>query len=445
MGSTPLPRTTPTNVRWLIVAMLTIIVALAQFNRVSMSVAGKQFIQQKMFSEEEMGLVYSTFLLIYTIGMVPGGWFIDRIGPRAAMTAMGLCFGFCVILTGALGWVGPAISSMLLPLLLIRGLAGAMSVPLHPGAARAVSLWLPTGQRSTANGTITAGALVGIALTYPVFGWLMDQTSWQTAFVLSGLALMILAMIWWTLSADNPTEHTWTNSAERELVAKSELSQPRVRTGFQDILRLFQNRRLVLLTLSYGAVNYLQYLFFYWIEYYFTKVHHQSDSESRQTAFLISMAMAFGMLSGGCVADWLCRKLGQTLGSRIMAVTGFGLAALFSLLGAFASDPQLSAFWFALSLGTLGLAEGIFWTTAPILEKRNGGLACALMNTGGNGIGMLGPIVTPILAARFGWEAGIVVGCIVCGIGGLLWLAIRSEASEFGPQNTTGSKKIILD
>ena len=39
-----------------------------------------------------------------------------------------------------------------------------------------------------------------------------------------------------------------------------------------DVLGLFRNRSLVLLTLSYGAYSYVQYLYFYWIEYYFGKV-----------------------------------------------------------------------------------------------------------------------------------------------------------------------------
>src|SRR6516165_9190271 len=174
--SDPSPVSRPTNVRWVVVGLLMGLAFLAHFNRVGIAVAGKQhFIGPGKLSEGQMGLVYSAFLLVYTAGMLPGGYLIDRIGPWRAMAAMGVGLGFCAALTGTLGWSGLAVPAMLLPLLVIRGAAGAASVPLHPGAARAVSLWTPLRERSTANGLVTAGALVGIALTYPVFGALMDR------------------------------------------------------------------------------------------------------------------------------------------------------------------------------------------------------------------------------------------------------------------------------
>src|SRR3954468_316996 len=93
----------PTNVRWMIVLLLMGFTFLGHFNRVSISVAGSErFIGPGGLTKEEMGLVYSAFLLVYTIGMLPGGWLIDRLGPKFALTGMGLGMGLCVVLTGML-------------------------------------------------------------------------------------------------------------------------------------------------------------------------------------------------------------------------------------------------------------------------------------------------------------------------------------------------------
>jgi MFS family permease len=418
----------------MIVGLLMGLAFLAHFNRLGISVAGKQhFIGPDKLSEEQMGLVYSAFLLVYTVGMLPGGYLIDRVGPRRAMTAMGVGLGFCAALTGTLGWSGLAVHAMLLPLLVIRGIAGAASVPLHPGAARAVSLWTPLRERSTANGLVTAGALVGIALTYPVFGGLMDRVGWPSAFVIAGTTLVIFALLWYALAADDPAGHRWANHAERELVAGGGTAPPRTRATLREALALFRNRSLVLATLSYGALGYVQYMFFYWIEYYFSKVLRLPDSESRQAAFVVTMAMAVGMAVGGRVADGLCRGLGFAAGCRVVALGGMGLSAGFCLLGVRMTDPQAVVWCFALALGALGLCEGIFWTTAPALEPRNGGLACAVLNTGGNGIGLLAPIVTPVLGLRYGWEMAVVVACVVCAVGGLLWLGIDTRSVREEP------------
>ncbi len=433
----PSPSPRPTNVRWMIVVLLMGFTFLSHFNRVSISVAGKEhFIGPEKLSEEQMGLVYSAFLLVYTIGMLPGGYLIDRVGPRRAMAAMGVGLGFCAALTGTLGWSGLAIPAMFIPLLLIRGVAGAWSVPLHPGAARAVSLWTPLGERSTANGLVTAGALVGIALTYPVFGWLMDRVGWPSAFIIAGTTLMLFALLWYALAADDPASHPWSNAAERELVAGAGSTPARTRATFREVLGLFHNRSLVLATLSYGALSYVQYMFFYWIEYYFGKVLQLPDSESRRAAFTVTIAMAVGMAAGGWVSDRLCRWLGFRRGCQMMAITGMGLSAGFSLLGVLTANPDAVVLCFALALGSLGLCEGIFWTTAPALEPRNGGLACALLNTGGNGVGMLAPIITPMLGKEYGWDSAVVVACVICGVGGLLWLGIGTPEPAGEPEET---------
>src|SRR5207245_3115655 len=136
------------------------------------------------------------------VGRLPGGWRIGRLGPRWGLVGMGIGLGFCAALTGVLGVFGLAVAALYVPLLVIRGVAGLSSITLHPGAARAVSLWFPLSGRSAANGLVTAGALVGIAVTYPGFGWLMDELDWPRAFLVSGAALAAAGLAWAALPAD---------------------------------------------------------------------------------------------------------------------------------------------------------------------------------------------------------------------------------------------------
>jgi MFS family permease len=417
-----------TNVRWLIVIMLMGFTFLGHFNRVSISVAGNErFIGTEGMSKEKIGLVYSAFLVAYTILMLPGGWVIDRLGPRLALTGMGLGMGFCVALTGSLGWLGLPIVSLWLPLLAVRGLAGAVSVPLHPGAARSVSLWVPLTSRATANGLVTAGALVGIAVTYPGFGFLMDWLDWPLAFVVSGATMMVFALVWCVVATDDAAGHSWVNAAKGNLEQANVSQLSRSKVSIRDVLSMFRNWGLILLALSYAALSYFQYLFFYWIEHYFEKELELPVTESRQAAFTVTMAMAIGMACGGLFSDFICRWFGRRWGCRGMALTGMGLSALFAWLGVSAQDPSQVVVLFSLALGSLGLCEGIFWTTAPLLEKRSGGLACAFLNTVGNAGGLLAPIFTPWIGHHYGWTTAIAVACLVCGAGALLWFGINSE------------------
>jgi ACS family D-galactonate transporter-like MFS transporter len=457
----PLSDPQPTHVRWLIVSMLMGFAFLGHFNRVSISVAGNEKLTKRssaqlvalsagepgdksideaameprdVLSNQQMGWVYSTFLIVYTLGMLPGGWVIDRLGPRVALTGMGLGMGFCVIATGVLGWLGLPVESLFIPLLLIRGVAGAVSVPLHPAAARSVSLWVPLSTRSTANGLVTAGALIGIAVTYPGFGWLMDRLDWPTAFVVCGTTMMLFSIVWYLLSADDAASHSWTNAAEKNLLPTNERLSPRTRASMRDFLRLFLNGKLFLLALSYAALSYFQYLFFYWIGMYFETELKLPVTESRRAVFTVTIAMAIGMAVGGIATDWLCRLFGRRWGCRAMAMFGMGFSALCAWMGIATKDPVQIVFLFSLALGALGLCEAIFWTTAPLLEKRSGGLACAFLNTVGNAGGLLAPIFTPWIGEHYGWTYSIAVASIVCGIGAVLWFWIDpGESSDVQP------------
>lgn len=427
----------PTNIRWFIVAMLMGFTFLGHFNRNGITVAAKaHFIGEGLLSEVQMGQVYSAFLWIYTLCMLPGGWVIDLIGPRRAMTAMGLGLGFCVVLTGALGEFGKPIASLFLPLLCVRGIAGAFSSPLHPGAARSVSLWLPLTSRSTANGLVTAGALIGISVTAPGFGWLMDRFSWQAAFMISGGAMMVFSVVWFLLATDEAVGHPRTNLAEKELLALNSVPSSGTRVSLSDFVSLFRNRGLVVLACSYAAYSYFQYLFFYWIDFYFGKQLQLPDNESRRATFIVMMAMAIGMAFGGVLTDQVSRRIGVRLSYRSIAMFGMLVSAACAWLGISANDPNDVILLFSLALAALGMCEGIFWTSAPALEPAKGGIAGAFLNTIGNLGGSLAPILTPLIAGYHGWPAALGVACCTSVLGAVLWIWIDAGAERTA---TTGS------
>src|SRR5690349_11838883 len=134
--------------RPLILALLMALCFMNHFNRASMASAGdERLIKQFNISPEAMGWVYSAFLIVYTICMVPGGLFIDRFGPRVALMLMGFGTAFFCAITGAVGWGLAGASQVWLTLLVVRSSMGLFTAPLHPGCARAASNWFPKGQR----------------------------------------------------------------------------------------------------------------------------------------------------------------------------------------------------------------------------------------------------------------------------------------------------------
>jgi ACS family D-galactonate transporter-like MFS transporter len=375
------------------------------------------FIPKFGISETQMGWVYTAFLIVYTIGMLPGGWLIDRIGSARALTIYGLTMGAFVVLTGTLGWLTSSPESLWIGLLVIRSCAGLCNAPLHPGAAHVVSDLMSPRSRATANGMVTAGALIGIAFSYPTFGWLMDRLNWPLAFVASGLMLMAYSLVWRRMTQPITTGSAW-NSTSATDAGDSE-------AGWH----LLWHRNLWLLSLSYAAYGYFQYLFFYWMDYYFKSVLHVPDVEARWASFWIMLAMGAGMAVGGVSTDFVCRRLGNARGRRAIVVVGMGFGAVFGLLGVNVTGQINVAMCLAISMAALGMCEGVFWTTATDIGGKSRGFSGAFMNTGGNVGGLISPVLTPMMAQQLGWPGAITVACVIAAFGGAVWFAIRLPES----------------
>ena len=413
--------------RWSIVLLLMALAGMAHFNRIAITVAGAEvFIGEGGIGEIRMGWVYTAFLIVYTLGMIPGGWLIDRIGPVRALTVLGLAMGTFAGLTGLLGWVAHTPLQLWIGLLAIRGFAGLWNTPLHPGAAHVVSDVMPPSRRATANGMVTAGALIGIAFCYPVFGLLIDRLTWPWAFFVSGAALVGFGVVWHLTASRLVPSHA------------PALATPSMRAPVD--WSILKRRELWLISLSYTAFGYFQYLFFYWMDYYFKDVLHIDKVDARIDSFWITLAQAAGMALGGLCTDSICRWIGVARGRRVIVMTGMGIAALAALVAVSARSESNVVLALAVSMGALGMCEGVFWTTATDIGGRNRGLVAAFMNAFGNFGGLLSPTLTPVLAqSSLGWPGAITVACAIVAAGGFVWYWITPMPRGSDGTSTPGA------
>jgi len=410
-----------------IVALLMLMVALGHFNRVGISVAGAERIMpQYGLNPTEMGKVYSAFLLAYTLAMLPGGWLLDRFGPRRMLMAFAFGSAAFVALTGCVGLAFRESHAVWLGLVVVRLILGAFNAPLHPSAARMVFEHAPPAARATANGMVTMAACLGVAFTYYGLGELIDRVDWPIAFLVCG-GLTLAAATVWTFATRA------TVKAPSRRVAAGE-SPPEAGAMW----RTLTSRGVVFVTLSYTAQGYFQYLFFYWIEYYFETVQKQGVEVARQYSTVVMLMMGAGMVFGG----WLTDRASGWFSSRgrrgLVPASGMIASGVIFELGLLSPDPRIILVAFALAAACLGACEGAFWTTIVELGGRFGGAAGGLMNTGGNIGGTLSPYLTPLLSGFFaanygselGWRYSLAVAGGVSILGALLWIGVDSRPTD---------------
>jgi MFS family permease len=447
--SAPDAKRHPTSVRWQILAVLLAFSFMSWFNRVSMPVAYDERIRaERGIPETEIAYVYSALLFGYMLCMTPGGWLADRYGARRALTVMGLGSALFVALTGAVGLTALSMRATVAALLVVRAALGIFTAPIYPGSGHAIARWFPARQRAGANGAVMAAALLGIAACYHAFGALLDLFDWPAAFGLTGAITALLAVLWAWYARDLPAQHPKVNPAELHWIRADDLDGPPCDATSKAIVAadvdlplqaapataewgarrtLLTNRSLIFLTLSYAAVGYFEYLFFFWMHYYFEEVLKLGKYESRHYATILYLAMAAGMLLGGWLADYLALAWGRRRGRAAVVVGGMlGGAALLGG-GLLTTQPGWIVLWFALALAGVGATEGPMWATALELGGRRGATAAGIFNTGGNAGGVLAPVLTPLVSDAYGWPCGIGLGSLVCLAGVCLWWWISPE------------------
>jgi MFS family permease len=405
--------------------LMMLVVALAHFNRISMSVAGaEKIIGPDFISETQMGWVYSALLITYTLCMIPGGWFADRFGPRAAWMVLGFGSVVFIALTGVVGLVWTTPIALWLALLAVRGLLGVVFAPLHPTGARLVGNWVPPSGATLANGLTVGAAMVGIASTYFVFGKLMDTVGWPGAFLVASGVTLAVAFLWSLLGADHPPGGA--DCLDKALI---DVRHP---PRFAELLR---HRSLLCLTLSYAALGYFEYLFFYWAQYYFEKIQHLPKDQGRLYTTILTLAMGVGMVAGGWLTDRARSAFGARRGLAVVPVAGLLLSAVAVVVGLLTETPQVVLVAFTVAMAAAGASEGVFWTASVDIGGRSGGTAAGILNTGGNAGGLLAPILTPVISAYLGWKAGFGMASVVSIVAAALWWGIDpSDRLDLPPE-----------
>jgi MFS family permease len=391
-----------------LIALMVAFSVMSYFDRTIMSIAGPQIMKEFDLSTTQMGSIYSAFTLSYAILMIPGGRVVDRLGPRLTLLLMGLSAALFTGLTALAGKPGLGSLVGVVPALLaIRLGLGIGTAPLYPACARMSAQWIPLAHQGRVQALIIAGSSVGGAVSPILFAWLMGLYQWRISFCIAAIATAALAAIWFWSVRDRPAE-----------IHPGERSNGSVRKRPPSAwLRLFTDRNLMLLTTAYLALGYFQYIFFYWIYYYFGHVRQMGFRQSARYTTVVFITMAIMMPLGGWISDRLTRSYGAKLGRRVVPMAGLSLGAVLLYAGTIAPGTAATVLSLALATGFVSWCEGPFWASAIELAGEQVGAACGILNTGGNVGGFLAPILTPYIASRSGWSWGLYSGSFVAVLG----------------------------
>ncbi|MDR0352081.1 MAG: MFS transporter [Opitutaceae bacterium] len=178
--------------RWFVLALLFCVSFLNYLDRTTLSV-----LQETLIAEPTLGLdqsrygdIVNAFLLCYAGALMLSGWVVDKIGPRAALLIFA---GLWSVAT-----IGCGLAHGFAMLFVFRALLGVAEPGLAPVSIRVATAWAPRHNRGLYMNLCSVGGSVGNIATASIVVWLTATAgTWRHAFVLPGLAGLLIAAVWW--------------------------------------------------------------------------------------------------------------------------------------------------------------------------------------------------------------------------------------------------------
>ena len=422
------------RVRWFLVFWLFVLSAVAYLDRVNLSIAGAKLTEEFAISNQQLGFVFSAFLLGYALFQTPAGWLADRFGPRRVLTAGVVWWGVFSALTAS---ISHRISNVVMALLVLRFLLGAGEAIIYPASNQFVARWIPRNERGKANGFIFAGVGIGAGVTPPLIFFLMLHYGWRSSFLVSALIGLAVGAIWFIAARDTPEAHPAVSSHELAFIEQGILDAGAPESGgLVPWSRILASRNVWILSLAYFCFGYVAWVFFSWFYLYLAKVRGLDLKASAHYATLPFLAMAVCSPLGGAISDALTKRFGPRLGRCSVAVLGFVLTAIFIILGSAAHDTRVASLVLAGGAGALYLSQSAFWAVSADLGGKSSGSLSGFMNMANQIGGMITVSLTPFLADRFGWSAGFNVAAAAACLGGIAWLFVNPGLSLSPPSRT---------
>ena len=385
-----------------LIPILMLLWVMAWIDRVNVSFAKLQMMDELRFSDAVYGLGAGIFFIGYLIFEVPSNLLLQRIGARGTIARIAIGWGAtCALMSLA---ATPAAFYAL------RFLLGAFEAGFFPGVILYLTLWFPSDRRAKVFGIFMSSVALSGVFGGPLAGFIMSAlhtylglSGWQWLFILEGVPTMLIGVFCLFYLTNRLQEAHWLSPAERAAVA-ADLERDHVLLGSREhqFGSVIRDRRLWVFTAIYFCVIIANATVAFWGP---SIIREAGVADIPTIGWIVSGASLLGsatMILNGFIADRTGRPLVLCVLSLLVASAALGTMAAFLHSS---SVITIVAFAFALA-GAYGTIP-VFWQMPNRLfagTAAAGGIA--VINSFGNLGGFLAPYGLGITASQTGDVAG---------------------------------------
>jgi ACS family glucarate transporter-like MFS transporter len=409
------PAQAPTHVRYWVIVFAVALAVVTYIDRVCISQAAPLITRDLGFSREQMGAVFSAFVLAYALFEIPGGYLGDRMGARRVLMRIVVWWSFFTAATG-FAW---NFTSMVVT----RFLFGAGEAGCFPNLTKSFTTWLPPEERVRAQGILWMSARWGGAFTPLLVMQVLRWMSWRQAFMVFGGIGLIWAVLFFRWYRDNPRDNKSINPAELRMIEESQ----HLASSHSDVPWgvFVRSRQVWMLCFQYFCLSYGWYFYITWLPTYLHEARHLSLDNG-------AMLSTLPLFLGGCgsfVCGILYPRVNRWTGDvgksrRLMACIGFAGATGFLILSSLLGDPT----WAMIVMGIASFSNDLVmpgsWAACMDVGGKYAGTLSGTMNMMGNLGGVVSPIVIGYILTHTNnnWSLTFYVSAAVYFAGIFFWL-----------------------
>src|SRR4051812_930170 len=381
----------------------------------------------------EMGWVFTAFQLAYGLFEIPTGRWADRVGTRSVLARIVIWWSVMTMATAA--------AANYVMMLAIRFLFGAGEAGAWPCVARTFSRWIPQPERGRVQGIFFSGAhlVAGLTPAFIVGGgllgpWpgLLSVMSWRGVFVTFGLVGLVWVAAWLYWFRNDPAEHPSVSPSELALIVANRRRVTEHGGGWAYWRTIVRSRNMMALSVMYVPNCMIFYFCITWLPTYLLERHGFNISGMALFAGLPLLVSIPGDLLGGWLTDRLSGRYGLRVGRCGLGGTAYIIVGVSLITAASVPSPVLAALLIALATGVTMFTLGAAWGTAIEIGGNHVGVVGGTMNSIGNLVAMLNPLIVAYSVQWFhSWDVPLYVMGVLFLVGAGCWAVIDPTQPVF--------------
>jgi ACS family D-galactonate transporter-like MFS transporter len=408
--------------------MLFVTVAINYLDRSNLSVAATELARDLRLDPVRLGLVFSGFGWTYAFFQIPGGWLVDRVGPRPLYAAV--C-GLWSLATIAQGF-----AHAYLLLFGLRLLLGLFEAPAFPICNRLATAWFPEDERAGAIGFYTSGQYAGLAFLTPLLFLAQGRFGWRSVFWVTGAIGLGWAAFWYLAYRD---------PAQSRLLTDGERGRIRAGGGWVDGQRapgrpfsikggdlrlVLSKRKLWGIYIGQFCLNAVPWFFLTWFPTYLAAYRHISLAGGGLYSSLPFAAAFLGVVAGGVLSDALVRRGVSPAGARKLPIIAGMLLSMCVVGVNFVSGPRWVLLFLTVSFFGNGFAS-ITWVLVSLMAPRRLlGLTGGVFNFFGNLAAMIVPFVIGVIVKYGGFAPALAFVSALALAGALSYIVLVGSVEQ---------------